>query len=132
MKISEAGIVDGKGRLLLPQDRLNQEARRHRGYRVIATFEFVEPGSSEAQQAYYEGYVLPTIQQAIRNQGTIIGIESLDRQLLGLYPGDLDENGMYPTRGRQLNMRQMSDFLDWLQQFAAENYETYIEDPTNI
>lgn len=115
--ISEAGRIDVNGNLLLPMDRLHEEFRKRKGMRVVATFEFAQPHTTESQRGYYRGYVLPTIQAALRKQGTLLSIAEVDASLREWCP--------FEVAGKE----DMSDFLEWLKQYAAENIHVYIEDP---
>lgn len=134
--ICEAGSINQAGQLLMPMDRLNQEFARHKGQRVVATFNIVEPGSTEAQQAYYYNYIVPTIKEAFQKMGERKSWAGVDMFLVKEYPGDKSEQqiglGEDVLFARDLNKSQMSDFLEWLKQYAAENLDTYIEDPKTI
>lgn len=132
-KISESGMIGSDGRLKLPMDRLNAFFAAHKGKRVIARFEVAEPGTTIAQLAYYYNYILPTISYAMKELGTRIEGEHLERFLFSQYPArpHLD-NGDIVEHGRQLTKQQMSDYLDWLKQYAAENLCVYIEDSKTI
>lgn len=135
-KISESGSVTESGRLMMPMDRLNAFFKANKGKRVVVRFYAAEPGSSKLQQAYYYNYVIPTIQAALYDQGTRMGEKSVDKWLVEHYPGDKEESelglGVVVTEARGMNQHQMSDFLDWLKQFAAENLSVYIEDPKTL
>lgn len=123
-KIAEAGTIGKDGKLRMPMDRLNGFFRANPGKRVIMTIEAVEPGSTALQQSYYYRYVLPAAVEAMRDLGTRMTEAQADRWLLSEYPGDADGE-----TGRELSQGQMSDYLDWLRQYAAENLSIYIEDP---
>ena len=126
-------MIGQDGRFRFPMDRLNAFFAEHKGQRVIVRFEAVAPKSSAAQQAYYYNYIVPTIQQALKEKGVRKREDATDRFLISQYPGDLSiEPGMYVTVGRQLNQTQMFDFLEWLKQYAAENLSVYIDDPRTI
>lgn len=159
-KISESGRINERGQLLMPMDRLNAFFKANKGKRIVVRFEAAEPGSTAAQLAYYYNYIVPTIQTAlyetgermnekqvdqwIRKQaafvfekvvpGTIIPVETciendgtITRRL------NVETIGYTETRGiRDLSVAEMSDFLEWLKQFAAENLSVYIEDPRTI
>ena len=132
-EIRESGVIDAKGNMLLPMDRLTAFFLANKGKRIVVCFEAAEHGSTAAQQSYYYKYVLPTIVDAYREQGTRMTAHDVDKQLLWLYPGDLITPEHYiPTRADQLDVTQMNDFLEWLKQFAAENLNVYIEDPRAI
>lgn len=126
-KISESGVITVNGQLRMPMDRLNAFFRRHKGERVVVQFEAAVPGSSAAQLAYYYNYILPTIQTALRETGERKSEDQIDRWLLGIYPQDTGA-----ALACQLSQTQMSDYLDWLKQYAAENLYVYIEDPKSL
>ena len=131
-KISESGTVDRKGNLWMPMDRVNAFFAANKGKRIVVQFEAVASGSTAAQLAYYYNYIIPCVVGALREQGTRMSEEQADRWLMELYPaGDTLE--LIPlVHARQLNQTQMSDFLEWLKQYAAENLYVYIEDPKII
>lgn len=135
-KISESGIITDNGQLRLPMDRLNAFFAANKGKRVVVRFEAAESGSSKLQLAYYYNYIVPTVSAALYDQGTRMCERSVDEWLVGQYPGEKDERllgfGDDVKEARQMNIRQMFDFLDWLKQFAAENLYVYIEDPRTL
>lgn len=135
-KISESGIITDNGQLRLPMDRLNTFFAANKGKRVVVRFEAAEPGSSELQLAYYYNYIVPTVSAALYEQGTRMRECAVDKWLVEQYPGEKDERilgfGDDVKEARQMDKRQMFDFLDWLKQFAAENLYVYIEDPRTL
>ena len=131
-KISESGIITDNGQLRLPMDRLNAFFSENKGKRVVVRFEAATPGSTALQQAYYYNYVIPCVVEALREQGTRKSEDATDRWLMEEYPGGGDPDTVSLVCARQLDQRQMSDFLDWLKQFAAENLYVYIEDPRTL
>lgn len=130
-KISESGIITKNGQLRLPMDRLNAFFAANKGKRVVVRFEAAMPDSTALQQAYYYNYVIPCIVEALREQGTRKSEDATDRWLMEEYPGGGNPDNVLFC-ARQLNQRQMSDYLDWLKQFAAENLYVYIEDPRTL
>lgn len=135
-KISESGVITVSGQLRMPMDRLNAFFAKHKGERVVVKFEAAEHGSSELQLAYYYNYIVPTVSAALYEQGTRMRERAVDKWLVEQYPGEKDERilgfGDDVNEARQLDTRQMFDFLDWLKQFAAENLYVYIEDPRTL
>lgn len=133
-KISESGTIGTDGRLRLPMDRINAFCAANKGTRVIVRFEAAEPGSSKLQQAYYYNYIVPTISAALYEQGTRKNENATDKWLVEQYPGDKTETefGCEIEKASGFTKSQMSDFLEWLKQFAAENLSVYIEDPRTI
>lgn len=131
-KISESGIITDNGQLRLPMDRLNAFFAANKGKRVVVRFEAAAPGSTALQLAYYYNYVVPCVVEALREQGTRKSEDATDRWLISQYPGGFRYDGAEQHIARQLTTTQMSDFLDWLKQFAAENLYVYIEDPRTL
>lgn len=145
-KISESGLIGTDGRLRLPMDRLNAWCAEHKGQRVVIRFDAAAPGSSELQLAYYFNYVVPTIQAALLETGERKTEKQVDLWLQQQCPA-IFETFIPPTpeqakqgylgcreiKGiRDLSVSEMSDYLDWLKQFAAENLYVYIEDPRTL
>lgn len=133
-KISESGIITENGQLRLPMDRLNAFFAANKGKRVVVRFEAAEPGSSELQLAYYYNYIVPTVSAALYEQGNWMSKRAVDRWLVEQYPGEKDSgiSGFEVMEARQMDKRQMSDYLNWLKQFAAENLYVYIDDPRTL
>ena len=135
-KISESGLIGNDGLLRMPMDRINAWFKEHKGERVVVRFEAAAPGSSAALLAYYYNYIVPAVVSALYEQGTRKSEKAVDKWLVQEYPGEKDERqlgvGTDVTEARELDQRQMLDFLDWLKQFAAENLSVYIEDPRTI
>ena len=129
-------MIGTDGRLRLPMDRLNACFAEHKGERVVVRFYFDVPGSTAAQKSYYYNYVVPTIRQAFLETGERKSEKAVDKFLIEQYPGDKEEVqiglGVDVTEARNLDRKQMSDFLEWLKQYAAENLSVYIEDPRTL
>lgn len=131
-KISESGFVGADGRLRMPMDRLKAFFAKHKGERVIIVFEAAGNGQSKLQMAYYYNYVLPCVVDGLRETGVYMSEFKADKWLVEQYPGDLSADGIKPVFARQLTKTQMTDFLEWLKQYAAENLYVYIEDPKTL
>ena len=131
-KISESGIITENGQLRLPMDRINAFFAANKGKRVVVRFEAAAPGSSELQLAYYYNYIVPTVSAALYEQGTRMSERAVDRWLVEQYPGEKDSGISDVMEARQMDKRQMSDYLNWLKQFAAENLYVYIEEPRTL
>ena len=159
-KISESGRINESGQLLMPMDRLNAFFKANKGKRVVVRFEAAEPGSTAAQLAYYYNYIVPTIQKALYETGERMNEKQVDQWIRKqaafvfekvvpgtIIPGEtciendgtitrrrnVETIGYTETRGiRDLSVAEMSDFLEWLKQFAAENLFVYIEDPRTL
>lgn len=131
MKISEAGFIGRDGKLRLPMERLEAYFAQHSNERVVATFEVEERGSTAAQQAYYYNYIIPQMVEAKKRTGERISEGRMDMELIEAYPGEKRREGYDIVIARQFSKNQMSDYLDWLQQYAAE-MDIYIEDPSTL
>ena len=130
-KISEFGIVAADGKLRLPMDRLNAFFAANKGKRVVVRFEAAEPGSTELQLAYYLNYIVPTIQTALWENGDRRTEKQVDLWLRQQCASCYNDYGGL-LEARQISKPDFSDFIEWLQQFAAENLYVYIEDPKAI
>lgn len=124
MKIQTTGRIDADGRLLLPLTDLRNKCGRYQNKRIVITIEILDGTCTENQKAYYFGYVVPTVQAAMLELGERRSATQTDLFLRTEYPSF---NGK-PID--QFDKREMSDFLQWIQQYAAENLNTYIEDPS--
>jgi len=145
-KISESGLIGTDGRLRIPMDRVNAWCAEHKGERVVVRFEAAAPGSSELQLAYYFNYIVPTIQTALYELGERMNEKKVDEWLRQQCPSIFETFipptkeqakqgylGCTETKGiRDLSVSEMSDYLEWLKQFAAENLYVYIEDPRTL
>ena len=94
-----------------------------KGKRIVVTIEVLAGDCTENQKAYYFGYVVPTVQDAMRELGERRNSRQVDLLLRTSYP---DWTGKSID---QFDKREMSDFLQWVQQYAAENLNVYIDDP---
>ena len=142
-KISESGIIGPDGKLRMPMDRLNAFFAQNKGQRVVVRFEAAAPGSTALQLAYYFNYIVPTIQMALYELGERMNEKKVDEWLRQQCPSIFETFipptkeqakqgylGCTETKGiRDLSISEMSDYLDWVKQFAAENLYVYIEDP---
>lgn len=135
-KISESGLIGKDGKLRLPMDRLNAWFASHPGERITVRFEAAPQHSTAAQTAYFYNYIVPTVANAFYEQGTRMSEKNVDKWLVSQYPGDKTEQvlgiGEPITEAREFDKNQMSDFIDWLKQYAAENLNVYIEDSKTL
>ena len=129
-RIAESGLIGTDGKLRLPMDRINEFCNHNVGKRMIVTFEAVEQGSTEAQIGYYNKYILPTIQSALKETGELKTEKQTDEWLRSQCPECY--SGCDLLEIRQMDKQQMSAYIDWLKQYAAENLYVYIEDSNFI
>lgn len=130
-KISESGIINDKGQLRLPMDRLNAFFAANKGKRIVVRFEAAESGSSELQLAYYFNYIVPTIQTALWKNGDRRTEKQVDLWLRQQCASCYNEYGGL-LEARQISKPDFSEFIEWLKQFAAENLYIYIEDSRTL
>lgn len=127
--ISESGTISNEGKLRMPMDRVNAFLMSNKGKRVIVRIDAAEPGMTAAQMAYYTNYILPEVQKAMAETGERMSVERVEEFLLSEYPfTPCRDDGSMITSVRQMTGPQMSEFITWLQQYAAENLYIYIED----
>lgn len=145
-QICESGVIGADGKLRLPMERLNAFFTAHKGQRVIVRFEAAAPYSTELQLAYYFNYIIPTIQTALYELGERMNEKKVDEWLRQQCPSIFETFipptkeqmkqgyfGCTETKGiRDLSVSEMSDYLEWLKQYAAENLFVYIEDPNTL
>ena len=123
MKIQVTGRIDGEGQLLLPLVDMRNRCKPYKNKRIVVTIDVLDGSCTENQKAYYFGYVIPTVPAAMKELGEVRNARNTDIMLRTSYPR---------YDGKQIeefDRREMSDFLAWVQQYAAENLNVYIDDP---
>lgn len=139
-EITATGMINNNGGLAMYMGELNQFFDMHKGNRVIARFIVASPGSSAALKAYYFNYVVPTFKAAIWESGERLTEEQTEKRLRELSPIMYDqiadpETGQYETRLKvinELSNAELIEHIEHLKQLAAEEYNTYIDDPKTI
>lgn len=139
-EISATGTIDRNGRLAMYMEEINAFFRDNKGQRVIATFHVAPTATSEAMKAYYFKYIVPTITRAAYENGDRRTQQDTDKWLREMAPVCWDESvnietGEYNERLRDINELSNSEFIeyiDFLKQFAAEEYNVYVEEPQNL
>lgn len=134
------GIIDGDGKLRMFMGELNQFFAMHKGGRVVARFTVAPRRSSEALRGYYYNCVVPTFKQAIWDTGERLTEEQAERKLREMSPIMWEQTpgnapGEYKTRLRgisELDNAELIEHIEHLKQVAAEDYNTYIDDPKTI
>lgn len=117
-KVVEYGRVSQDGGVKLPMDRVRQELRKSAGKRVLVTFVVMEE-PSEAMLGYYYGYILPTVRKALYELGEIYTDDETSDFLSSAYGSDEWKH----------DKDEMRKYIEFLQQYAAENLDVYIHDP---
>lgn len=139
-EITATGMINNNGGLQMYMGELNQFFSMHRGSRIIARFTVASPGSSEALKGYYFNYVVPTFRSGIWEAGERLTEEQTERRLRELSPVMYEQTpdintGKYETRLRtiaELSNAELIEHIEHLKQIAAEEYNTFIDDPKTI
>lgn len=139
-EVSATGIVNANGCLSMYMGELNAFFARHRGERIIARF-FVAPvASSEALKGYYFHYIVPTLRMALWETGERKTEEQTEMYLREISPVCYEESintttAEYEHRLRgvqELSNSELLEHIDCIRQFAAEELNTFIDDPKTL
>ena len=137
-EICTTGIVNDEGKVSLYMDEVNEFMKSHKGDRIMARFSVAHSGTSEAMKGYYYHYVIPMVRNAIYERGERVTDGQVDNMLRSRCPACRNEEktdmGWYAIVKDidELGNSGMMDYLEWIKQYAAENYDLYIEDPSII
>lgn len=139
-EIETTGTVDQSGKLKMYMGELNAFLAQHKGERILAQFTAIPVGTSEALTGYYFKYIVPTIKAALLETGERKTEQETDEWLRELSPicwnehVDL-ETGEYFHEIHsvvELGNSAMTEFIEWIKEFAAENLNVFIEDPKTL
>lgn len=139
-EIDATGKVTSDGKLAMYMGEVNDFLRQWKNARVVVRFIVSQPGTSEALKGYYYNYVVPTFQRAIWENGERKTEEQTEKFLREISPIMQEqtpniETGKYESRLRAINDLSNAEFcehIDTLKQIAAEEYNTFIDDPRTI
>ena len=139
-EINITGFIDKQGKLRLYLAELNAFAQQWKNTRIVATFKVYQPGSSAALRGYYFNYVVPTMKRALWETGERKTDEQTELWLREMspimYQQEADpETGKYTTTLREiadLDNAELIEHIEIIKQFAAEDFNTYIDDPNTI
>jgi len=139
-EITATGTINQSGGLAMYMGELNEFFAMHKGSRVIARFTIASPGSSAALRGYYFNYVVPTFKAAIWDAGERLTEEQTEQRLREWSPIMHAENVDYDTGEYTHELRTVADLsnaeliehIETLKQLAAEEYNTYIDDPQTL
>lgn len=121
-----SGTIAEGGGLLLPMNEVRDWCSHFPGQRVVVTFALVGKEVTAAQRGYYYKYIVPEAQAALARLGDCRTEEGVEFFLREQCPFLRTPEGL--PRVEQLNRKQMSDFLDWLKYYCADNLHIFIED----
>ena len=139
-EITATGTINNNGGLAMYMGEVNDFFKSWKGSRIVARFIVASPGSSEALKGYYFNYVVPTFKNAIWESGERKTEEQTEKFLRELSPIMYEqtpniETGKYETRLRsvsELSNAELVEHIEHLKQIAAEEYNTFIDDPKII
>lgn len=139
-EISATGVVNNNGGLSLYMGEVNEFLKLHKGERVTVRF-FVAPrSSSEALKGYYFNYVVPTVRRALYETGERLTEEQTEKFLREqspvMYEQKADiETSKYTTHIKEIaecGNAELIEHIEFIKQFAAEELNTFIENPKTI
>ena len=139
-EINAAGTINNDGKLAMYMGEVNQFFAKWKNARVVVSFIVSNPGTSEALKGYYFNYVVPTFQRAIWESGERKTEKDTERFLRELSPIMYEEcvdmeTGEYTQRIREiseLDNNELIEHIETLKQIAAEEYNTFIDDPNTL
>lgn len=139
-EVTATGIINDNGQVIMYMDNLNEFFAMHKGRRVFVKFTVAERGTSSALRGYYFACVVPTMKSAMWEAGERLTDKDTEEMLRRWSPimqeqTANDDTGEYTTRLRgisELSNVELIEHIEFIKQFAAENYNVYIEDPTTL
>lgn len=139
-EINISGRITSEGKLAMYMQELNAFAQQWKNARVVAKFRVYQPGTSAALRGYYFNYVVPTMKRALWENGERKTDEQTEVWLREMSPimyqqEAYPETGKYSTVLREiadLDNAELIEHIETIKQFAAENFNTYIDDPNTI
>lgn len=115
---------------------LNEFLKQYPGAAIIVNFSVVNDNHSELLKAYYYKYVIPTMRRAIWESGERFNDEQTAEFIKQNSPilavSRWNSQRGYSTEyynPEELDNAQFCEHIEWLKQWAAENYSVIIEDP---
>lgn len=139
-EITATGVINANGGLQMFMGELNAFFAKHKGERVFIRFAIAPKATSKSMMGYYYHYVVPTIRAALWNTGDRKTEEQTELFLREISPiciaEDINtETGEYNHRLRkipELDNTELIEHIDTIRQFAAEDLNTFIDDPRTL
>lgn len=139
-EIIATGLVNDKGDLAMYMGEVREFLKQWKGAKVIVRFSVAQPGTSEALKGYYYNYVVPTLRQAIWENGERLTEEKAERFIREISPIMWEQTpdpatGKYTSRLREINELSNAEFcehIETLKLIGAQEYCVYIEEPKTI
>ena len=116
-------IKKGKIKLSGVND-LNEFLSCYEGHNIIYNLTILPKKNPEKMIAYFYGLILPELQKKYHESGERKFLDEIERELLLTYPFT-----DYQEKVSEFNYVELYDFLEWLHQRAAENFNLIIMKP---
>lgn len=139
-EISATGVVNNNGGLSLYMGEVNEFLKLHKGERVTVRFFVASKGSSEALKGYYYNYVVPTVRRALYETGERLTEEQTEKFLreqspvmcVAKFDTSTSKYTIHIKEIAEVGNAELIEHIEFIKQFAAEELNTFIEDPKTI
>lgn len=129
------GRISAKGELDAPFQVLSDFCSMHKGKSIIIRLEILSKEPSEKVRAYYFGYIIPEVQDALmQTYGERLTKSKTDEWIRSQCPIFLEEtreNGKWRTRIKEfedLDPAEVNEAIEWIFQFMSENLNLILDD----
>lgn len=129
------GKIDSHGEPIIPWNTFKDFCSLHKDKGIIVRAEIMSKEPSEKVKAYYFGYIVPEIQEALmQTYGERFTKSKTDEWIRSQCPLFLDETreeGKWRTRVREfeeLDPAEVNEAIEWIFQFASENLNLILDD----
>lgn len=139
-KITIPGKVTKDGKLSIYMGELNEFMKNNAGRNIIAEFTVLEPSDSSSLRGYYFKYVVPQFQKGMCENGYRWSEEETEAYMRSICPITMGEvvdieTGEYrkdSVKVTDLSNSEFVEYIEFLKQFAAEEFSIYIEEPNRF
>lgn len=139
-KITIPGKVTKDGKLSIYMGELNEFMKNNAGKNIIAEFTVLEPSDSSSLSGYYFKYVVPQFQKGMCENGYRWSEEETEAYMRSICPITMGEvvdveTGEYrkdSVKVTDLSNSEFVEYIEFLKQFAAEEFSIYIEEPNRF
>lgn len=139
--LTQIGYATSKGGLNIYMEELTDFLSKWPGKKVMATFTILGSPASEAIKTYYRKGIVPQMRQALyMSEGTRKTDKQTDEYLREISPVATVEDWNENTNSwnhkileiDEMTNPQLSRHIDFIKQLAAEEYQIFINDPTDF
>lgn len=137
LNIVQKGVINKDGGLVMYMGEVNDFLKKNKDSHVLVEFKILEGPPSTALKGYYYAGIIPGFRKALWNSGdrkTVEQTEYFIREISPIMVKEYqNEHGNYVhdelKKIEDLSNSELIEHIEFLKQFAAENYSFYIEDP---